>query len=1388
MAVLAIAAVGAMAGSAALGTATFLGMTGAQLGWMAGSMLGNALVNRQHTKGPQLDDKRVVGVDYGAALPWVAGAPRIAGTLAWGSDFREIANTEEVGKGGGSSYTSYTYEMDALFIVADQPGATVTRVFSAGKLVWTGLASADDDSRIASEGTTLWRRMTVYQGGESQFPDPVYEAAVSNAPAYRGRTCVFFEGLQLGASGVLPNFTFEVASAANSSAQIERRESISDIGAGNRYRYGPSSALLGVPFIRRAFPTIAVEAYPGALAGSRRCYTTDGLLTAWPSGYNPNSLGVWNGSATNLYARLDISHPLGVIDGQVLRVQNFWTVATGSVSPILAVGSNNPGIASSGEDLTAVIPAGKYVGGCALSSDGQHAMVFTADSYAGSGTNCTHWWLIRRAGGVKSLVASGGINPDVSLTFSAAIYGIASLTGLWACCLEDDLTHIWLSYGAGQKPVQMLRLNGAGELEPASLLDRGAGVPDGPYTSFNACSVWAEAGFCVVLSGGTFSTFRRAGSIITDVTLRSTVEALCQRATMPAGTYDASALASITRPVRALAVESGNVRQALEVLMASHAFDAYVTDKLYFRPRGGAVVAAIPREDLAAGEGDAAEEPFALQVGADLEIPNRVAVTYRNMLADQQTATENSDRGPSGQDSLQSVQIAVGLLPTEAKGVADGLVLDGFASRLTSEISLPLGYSHLVPTDSISVPDEDGTLYRMRIVRRNEQGGVLSFELVGEDGQALAVPAPTSEGYLSKTSVVDTGETILHVLDIPLLRDTDDGPGVYVAARGTTAAWPGCSVMVSTNGASFTSAAEIGEAATLGTATTLLAAGPTDIMDTANTVTVNVGPGQLSSLTRAALFADPAANVMLLGAEVVRFQTATLVTASPNVYRLSGLLRGQRGTEWAVGTHAINERAVLLQARGLRRVSLALADIGRELSWKGVTRGQLVDAVPSQTATAAGVSQQPLAPVDLRATRDSTGGMVFGWKRRTRLLPGTLGTAPALGEASEAYDVEILSGAAVIRTERVTEAQFSYPESMQRQDFGAVQGAVSVQVYQIGALGRGQALAGMAGGAAGAIVSKTITLGGTFTAGIRLRVTAGALLLAEHTVAAGDSTLGGVATALAAKINGTAGYTASAAGAAINISGPAGVSYTLAVDVSGDSGFGSSTLQTAAYSGPGASWVADVSVTNTITGTTEPVPAGTVLGFSIERSGATVGAVSYTLPAIGSRMDALQGLASAFMSSALFTAGYRMAVSSGTAGPFARLSGPVGAIDNLFRPAAGGAFGLAASVQAAGAEAVAADRPQISDFTAFGAVTVGEVFRLTLAGTDFSHTAIGGDTPASVATALAALVDASPSFAAVASDRGFTAVADTVRVTGGTAGVPFTGVPSIVRAITATIT
>ena len=210
MAVLAVAAAGAWAGSAAFGAGALLwGMTGAQLGWMAGSMLGNAMfAPTQKSQGPKLNDLTVSGSAYGQPIPWVAGSPRISGQVVWASAKREIATTQSAGGkgGGGSEYTSYTYEVDLLILLTDNEIAGVSRIWSNGELVYDGTAKAG-----------LWSRMTVYTGAASQLPDPTYEAAVgsANAPAYRGRGSVFIQSLQLGSGGQIPNLTFEIGLATS---------------------------------------------------------------------------------------------------------------------------------------------------------------------------------------------------------------------------------------------------------------------------------------------------------------------------------------------------------------------------------------------------------------------------------------------------------------------------------------------------------------------------------------------------------------------------------------------------------------------------------------------------------------------------------------------------------------------------------------------------------------------------------------------------------------------------------------------------------------------------------------------------------------------------------------------------------------------------------------------------------------------------------------------------------------------------------------------------------------------------------------------------------------------------------------------------------------------
>src|SRR5690606_22144782 len=161
------------------------------------------------------------------------------------------------------------------------------------------------------------------------------------------------------------------------------------------------------------------------------------------------------------------------------------------------------------------------------------------------------------------------------------------------------------------------------------------------------------------------------------------------------------------------------------------------------------------------------------------------------------------------------------------------------------------------------------------------------------------------------------------------------------------------------------------------------------------------------------------ANAAAIGAhgrwEIVQFRTAVL--ASGTTWNLSGLLRGRRGTEHAVGTSQVADRFVLISGAGIVRAPLDIAGIGVQRPHKAVTFGMALDSSDPVDFTGNAEALKPFSPVSVAGTRDGSSNLTITWIRRGRLgqeLPS--GTDIPLSEESEAYDVDILDGATVVRT------------------------------------------------------------------------------------------------------------------------------------------------------------------------------------------------------------------------------------------------------------------------------------------------------------------------------------------------------------------------------------
>jgi hypothetical protein len=186
------------------------------------------------------------------------------------------------------------------------------------------------------------------------------------------------------------------------------------------------------------------------------------------------------------------------------------------------------------------------------------------------------------------------------------------------------------------------------------------------------------------------------------------------------------------------------------------------------------------------------------------------------------------------------------------------------------------------------------------------------------------------------------------------------------------------------------------------------------------------------------------ANLALIGDEIIQFASAESI--APRIFRLSGLLRGRRGSESRIAGHAAGERFVLLDQAAMLACPFPGEALGTEVKLRsaGVEDG----AAASIAAVVSGLALQPLSPAHLRL--ETIGGdVVATWIRRSRDGFGWADFVEApLGESAEVYRVDILRDDRLVRQVEVFEARFVYSAAMQAVDGG---GDIAMTVRQLSA-------------------------------------------------------------------------------------------------------------------------------------------------------------------------------------------------------------------------------------------------------------------------------------------------------------------------------------------------
>lgn len=533
---------------------------------------------------------------------------------------------------------------------------------------------------------------------------------------------------------------------------------------------------------------------------------------------------------------------------------------------------------------------------------------------------------------------------------------------------------------------------------------------------------------------------------LSEPTLQEVVEDLSFRAGLEEEQIDAEDLA--IKNVHAFAVtQVGPTSAAMELLMSTYRFFCVESEgRLKFKFLGAESIRTIQYDDLGATFGEAPANPLPLTRGSELELPSMESVRYSNISNDYQDGLESSDRLLQSIQSSRTSEYAIGLYPDEAKQIA--VISQQVAQAGIVRVGpFNLGPEHrdLEPGDVVTVIMHDGGSIQVLMTRVRYDRGVLEIEGVSYDAAAYLSDATTANNYTPAVTVRRPPDTEALVFDPPLLTDDMDGPKFAVVAKPSRFPWPGYSFQRSPDNNTFTELYQDNKIAIFGTCSTTLAAWTGGrVVDWVSTLTVDIGAGQLASITRSELLSSRL-NLAMVGAELLQFQRAHLVATG--VYILSGFVRYLSGTEWVV--HASGEDFVLVEPSKISAVGLNLADRGVSRFYKAVTRGRNIDTAETMEFTPDLVSMKPIAPANVRAILLPNDDILLRWFRRTRYQTNILRGVVPLGEATEAYTIDVYDGVTLLRTINATTTEATYTAAQQATD-GVTSSGIRFEVRQVG--------------------------------------------------------------------------------------------------------------------------------------------------------------------------------------------------------------------------------------------------------------------------------------------------------------------------------------------------
>jgi hypothetical protein len=921
-----------------------------QLGFMIGSAIGGEL-DPEVIKGQRLTDAQAQSSNEGVMRPIIYGIHACAGNVIQFGPLVEHKKKKRTGK-GGPVQEIYTYTRTyAIRICEGKAGQVLRRVWRDNKLVYdvtgTGGGLSADSAAFAS-------RLTFYDGGETQLPDPLLEAlpsanggGVGNVNAYRGSCYAVIANDDLtDRQGAIPSYRWEIGSCG--CALVPAALSWTDASDGTSY---------------------GIEAIAGGagawMLGGNGAPSTGTLRRSDDNG--ATWFGVDYTTDTGLNPSVQISN--------VIRFSGYWYVTVDNNVAYSANGINGWAALSARPYYmparsAAEIDGELWVGAYAQPTTTIFKMLSPASTIAYAANYGDPSAIAKLNGYYYIGTTSGYILRGATLAGATVVYHPSSdevrqfAYGLGIVFVKTNATLYkstddGLTWSAtGLSAYAIVFLGGKFYLIDANYIKSStdgttwttedssfAGHPSEAYlttTTYGILGVTYEgrtaaAGFVGITANmlalpdqpdhgvdyqGTVSGPPATTYATCTETLSVIVADICARVQVAAAQIDVSAL---TDSVRGYIIgQQLPASDCIRSLQQGYFFDYPEWDlKLRGIKRGGSVQFAITDSNLVLADDD---EDVRRQA---IEFPRKLNLIAVDPSANYEPVKETASRRTEDVRAVgeATIQLPISMSRDECAQRADILLkIAWMEAEGTWERHLPEEFTQMTPSDRFT---HGGKQYRVqKCVTENDEP---FFTAVRDrvSAYASAVAGGTSLTPVSPVSSMK-GPTVFAAMNLPSLFTTDNTPGMYVAVMGLLAGWVGCDLQLSTDGGvSFVSVATILTPAEMGRLTAAITASSSPIP------VEMFADGELASITtdqmaaRANGFAIVSGNV----SEIGQFQNETLTGVA--TYDLTGLVRGALNTTAA--SHSAGDKFVMLDGAVFLPLDIGLA--GQTLIFRPVSLG-----------------------------------------------------------------------------------------------------------------------------------------------------------------------------------------------------------------------------------------------------------------------------------------------------------------------------------------------------------------------------------------------------------------------------------------------------------------